>query len=436
MPGAAISRKAKVPEDMSRRHAILHIGVMKTGSKAIQSWMTDNRALLGRHGVHVPESLGSNHSILGNLAVHLGDAEDAADGTRLERLRTELEHLPTSIHTVLFSGETMSRSLRGADRIAKLKDVLDRYFASYRVLIYLRRQDQQALSQYSSDMRRGIIEAELFSKTPLDYDQILAGWTEVFGRAAITPRLYETESLVDGDVVADFVAALDLPRSAEAGTGGKDAAKRPNAALSPPAIQLLRDLSALGKDRGLYAEDFAKASGRKELVGILDRHFSGRSALPSRAEAMAFHDRCRDSNERVRAAWFPDRATLFQEDFSRYPEVADLPPSADAVLPVALVTILELMAAMPARERQRTDKVWVTRRAEKRSARAGAPAAKAEEAGRSKAGKAKAGRGKKRAAPTEGAAATAEGPRRKEKSPDRQQRRRERRDAAGRSDTR
>lgn len=354
---------------MSGRRAILHIGVMKTGSKAIQSWIGGNRAFLGRKGMHVPESLGSNHSILGNLAVHLGDAEDVDDANRLMKLRTELDQLPASISTVLFSGETMSRTLRDAERVTKLKTVLDRYFSSYQIVVYLRRQDEQALSQYSSDMRRGLVRAELFSKTPQDYDTMLSAWAEVFGRDAIMPRLYEAQSLVKGDVVADFLAAIGL---ADAEVG--EAPERPNSALTPPALQLLRELSTLGKQRGLFSDEFANAGGRKTLVQILDRHFSGRSARPARADAIAFFEHCRAANERVRAAWFPDRPTLFSEDFSRYPEVAEAPPDADAMLPVALTTILEFMATMPTRDRERTDKVWVKKRNAKRSAAGSATA--------------------------------------------------------------
>lgn len=62
---------------------------------------------------------------------------------------------------------------------------------------------------------------------------------------------------------------------------------------------------------------------RGPLAARLAALLPGRGARPARQEARAFYDRFAVANEAVRARHFPAAPSLFDEDFSDYPEVAD-----------------------------------------------------------------------------------------------------------------
>ena len=62
---------------------------------------------------------------------------------------------------------------------------------------------------------------------------------------------------------------------------------------------------------------------RGPLASRLASLLPGAGAKPARAEAEAFYDMFRASNDAVRQRHFPDRQQLFDEDFSGYPETSD-----------------------------------------------------------------------------------------------------------------
>jgi hypothetical protein len=258
------------------------------------------------------------------------------------RFADEMAALPAAAHTLVLTSEYFGNSLTRPDRVAPLKALLDRHVAAYRVVVYLRRQDEHAVSSFSTAMRAG--EARRtgpLSSRPKDYEALLEAWSAVFGPAAIRPRIFDRDALRGRDVVLDFLetAGIPLPTGATAPSAAR------NTSIRPEAQAFLAHLAAHARSMGLVEDDFRAIPNRARLIAALDHRFAGPGLLPARAEAMAFYDRCRASNERVRAAWFPDRATLFPEDFSRYPEAATPPPTLQAMFEVALSTVLDLMTA-------------------------------------------------------------------------------------------
>lgn len=324
--------------ETTRRHAILHIGVQKTGSTSIQGWLHENAAALAAQGVHVPVSLGRR---VHNRLLDLARRPDRADPALLDALRAELAALPAARHTLLFTSENLAAKLPDHAAVARLRALLDPFCNRYTVIVYLRRQDEFAVSVRSTEARRGDIDPEVFfGRVPFDYAALLDRWAAVFGRDAIHPRLFVRDLMPGGDVVADFLSAAGLSVPA-----GPVVPSQENPSLVPAAQMLLARLAGAARSRG-YASLLDLPEHRR-LAARLDSRHAGPGPLPARAEAAAYLDACQGSNEAVRAGWFPDRNRLFNEGVERYPDQATPRPDAAEELAVAVDLLVTLLGSDP-----------------------------------------------------------------------------------------
>jgi uncharacterized small protein (DUF1192 family) len=312
------------------RRAILHIGTEKTGTTTLQHFLATNRAALAARGWVYPRFCGEkNHTGLAAYAlddarrdpiaepfgVHCAEDVEPFRARMRAAAAAELDGAPGAI----FCSEHCHSRLTDASEVARLRDFLGGFFDEVRVCVYLRRQDQVALSLYSTRLKSGA-ESDRLLPTPdpedryYNYARVLALWEEGFGAGNLHVRLFDRRALVGGDVVTDF---LDLWGLGPA--GDYVAVSDRNASIRPAAQEFLRHVNRhLAPIGGRPIE-----AVRGPLVARIEAAFEGPGARPSRAEAEAFYAAFRASNEAVRAARFPDRDRLFDEDFSAYPEEAD-----------------------------------------------------------------------------------------------------------------
>ena len=316
--------------------AILHIGGEKTGSTSIQ-WLLDaNRAALATAGFGVAQGLGGANHVA--LAAHAGREEMVADlvaaldepegqaGLRAglpARLAAMLAAQPAGTHTVLFSNEHCQSRLRTTKEIARLRDLLAPHFAEVVVLVYLRRQDEVVVSLRRTSLQsHGYLPGRWFPwdydvLTMLDHHLLLQRWGEVFGPAALRPRLYRAAGAAQLQDYLDAIGApplvLRLP-------------PRLNRSLGPAAEAWLAQLG----ERAPWPP-----AGLAALLKALETEFPGPGMLPARAEAARFLTRFSASNQAVRDAWFPGLPSLFDPDLSAYPEQATPAPSGPEIGAVA-----------------------------------------------------------------------------------------------------
>lgn len=317
--------------------AVLHIGPPKTGTTSIQNFLAASRAELRDRGFHFATAPGEiNHLALaaygagsgftGSVVRRAGGGggDGASMGPRLAKaIGTEITSLPEYVHTVIYSSEQLGSLLTEPADVARLRQLLNPWFQEFQVILYLRRQDEMAVSKYSTALRAGgEIDPSILpppGREALTYrlSDIVDLWAGTFGEAALRPRLLERQALIGGDVVTDFLAAI--------GIEGLQVEARPpasNPALSAEAQEMVRRFNILAEMRG-YAD-------RPRLAPHLRApRFQGKPRLPTRAEAEEFFARFDAGNERLRARYFPGRDRLFSADFSRYPEAHD----ATAVIP-------------------------------------------------------------------------------------------------------
>ncbi len=356
---------------MNRPDLILHIGQSKTGTSSIQRVLGARRDQLASLGVCYPRSPGwANHGLLPASLVplerlgHFNPAlwEGMGPAARLARFRTEfaaeMATLPEGTRLVVISAEQCSGLLAGEAEVARLRDALAPHVDAIRVVVYLRRQDSHFASSYTQALRVAQISPPALPRSgpdvlrQYDYAALLDLWARVFGDAAIEPRIFEPESLLNGDAVDDFLAAGGIGLAVPA----DDPDRQSNVSLSPDGIDLVR---AIGEWlRTCEPGGLSPASPLwRRFVNAANETLPGRGWRPSAAEAEAFLARFEGVNEAVRRRWFPGRERLFAGPVpdaaaAFRPPAAPPPVDAAAALKAACALILRETKEALAREAQ------------------------------------------------------------------------------------
>lgn len=198
----------------------LHVGPDKTGSTAIQYALDGNRELLEQHSYLYAEdryhpllaSFFSNDPYRINLNNLLRDKLDI--GKIRERDQAYIERLAAQIE--LSSAKYMILSYEGftgleEDELARLKSFLNQYADKLELIYYIRPPFSYAISAMSQRIRYGM--PSWFIHPPVtEHRHRLEKLINVFGKASINTRSFSKRRMIDGDVVADFLIQVGLPR--------------------------------------------------------------------------------------------------------------------------------------------------------------------------------------------------------------------------------
>ena len=234
--------------------ATIHIGLPKTGTTSIQRFLALNAENLMRSGFHYPNFLaGQNHMELAAYAVGRGNVH-LASIAGIRDLDHWLEWRVSFRETFLretsmggrwiFSSEHISERLKTESRVRDLRILLDKAFDQVDIIMYLRRQDELALSFYSTWVRDGIskpfrVDEVLESPGRFDFTQTIVRWKAEFSDDAIAIRLYPRQDS-GTDLIEDFAATLGLPD-----ISNWVRPKRLNTSLSAPELEFLRRFNKL-----------------------------------------------------------------------------------------------------------------------------------------------------------------------------------------------
>lgn len=310
---------------------ILHIGTEKTGSTSIQRALANCRDDLRDKGILYPRLFGSENHMEVAVAAMGPRPHDPLQLHELTRRGMDLptyqarlqEQLAQEIResgakTLLISNEHCHGRLDTPMAVQNLAKLLGAPFGRVKVIVYMRRQDRMAVSMHSTRLREGDLGQILpHFKTPPHYYSmysIMSLYADLFGDAAIIPRLYERERLIGGDVVPDFFA-----------TAGFD--------IEPPAVpqanrslsrQQARFLTMFNAQFPLIVDGKLNPD-RGPVMAAIHHVLPGPQAKPSRAAAEAFQEQFDEVNRRARDRFMPDldRPSLFDTDFEDYPETGD-----------------------------------------------------------------------------------------------------------------
>jgi hypothetical protein len=302
---------------------ILHIGLYKTGTTAVQRFFTRNRSALTERGVLYPESFtkfDAHHPLPWALGVGHRDKVPSVRPDEVVRAILQ-EAASAGADTVVLSSEEFI-NLEAAERLQKLKKLFDGH--AIEIIIYLRRQDSLLLSSYGQHVRMYSIR---FSGTISDfllkhsnflikynYWGMLQRWATVFGSDAMRIKLYDQARFPEGNIVQDFADTLGF------GLDGCDVRKVSgiNRNLSDLGLEVLRRLNAMPLDE----------ESHHRLIRLLDEsplQGQGDYQLLSRRNRQELMRQFANSNGRVARHWLGrDDGVLFED--REQPDGADDSP--------------------------------------------------------------------------------------------------------------
>jgi hypothetical protein len=307
--------------------AVCHIGLPKTGTTTIQSFLQDNAAALDRQGVIYrrfqprqpiqSEYLLAAFKALGRTFKQPGRQQRLGVASRQELVETvtgfeswiDRQLAGTKAQTWLISCEILVTDLRQPAGVRALHDWLSARFSEVTYVVYLRRQDLWVASFYAQFLRFGetaTIEEFAARRPAFDYMQLVELWSSVAGSDRVKVRLLEADALKDGDLLADFCETVGLRPE------GLTQPRRLNESFSRRGAEFVRRANLvaarLARPHGLVDRGIRNLA--RQLASLLLRH-----GVPLRLP-----DRLRDqllaefapSNEKLRQLLFPDRHSLFR----------------------------------------------------------------------------------------------------------------------------
>ncbi|WP_370204609.1 hypothetical protein [Pararhodobacter marinus] len=306
--------------------AVIHIGTQKTGTTTIQSFLALNRPALSSQGLRFEPFTPRNPAQMelgltaiirsggeleaANKLYAMGVKGRASQEAYVDRFEAMLSKGVQTWpeHTYLASSEQIHAWCHTLDRMQALHDTLNRHFDSVRYIVYYRPQDEFMLSTYSEAIKRGefqTLDQHIDTMLPkMNFFRRARMWASVVGQENLTVRLFDRGVMKNGDLLDDFCAVAGIDR------GPLEDPPYLNQSLSAEEVDLSIRI-------GKWTPSRLKSGGPNPLfhaVMALKRRGlkqPGSKLVLSDAQ----HERIRaahaESNERLRAQFFPDRERLF-----------------------------------------------------------------------------------------------------------------------------
>ncbi|MDF2096146.1 hypothetical protein P2G67_09180 [Fodinicurvata sp. CAU 1616] len=323
----------------------MHIGTEKTGTTALQRTLFKNKNAMLDNGwlyYHDANLFNAREVAAACVGDNNADAYLRRNGIRtlkdrlffrqrvISHLEKQLFHAPSHIHTIVVSSEHFHSRLVNQESIAQLKTFFGQYANSFFVVVYLRRQVDLATSMYSTRLKSGAheqfhpyVEKLLAEKNHYcNYDIFLKKWETLFDRDCMRVRIFDRVELIKSNIVNDFFSVCGY-------TGTWKPTKiNFNESLTPLGQLLLRQANI----KHLALREHADAESWKHMRKMIVAHFSGKGRQLPAAKANALQSRFIQSNEAVRARWFPDRKELFSSHF--LDNESEITPEQDQVVDI------------------------------------------------------------------------------------------------------
>lgn len=304
--------------------ALLHIGVEKTGSTAIQEALRFTSADLRTQGFHYLSAEMPQYQW--GLPIYAAPRARVTDLLAVLNLQTdqEIEEYRTGFmynlmkkvkschgHTFIFSEEHCHSRFFSRESVQSAYDFLAVLFDKIDIFLYLRRQDRLASSYYSNQLLGGeCVSGPLFDPQEpyFDYKALLNRWSDVFGRKSINVAIYDEIRKNGRSIVEHFANWSGVPLSQ------RPTERRPNQSISNDARSVLIQINSRYSGEEVIAREARSFVERASSAICCDAY------RPCRDAARNFYDTFKDSNKWIQENYFPNLVQLFDECFDEYPD--------------------------------------------------------------------------------------------------------------------
>lgn len=324
----------------SKPSLYLHIGVHRTGTTSIQSYLEASQEQLLEGGVLVP--FGQGRPFQHSKGIRTREVSASAVG---KEILADLQSRGVEINSVIFSEEDICQTETPA-LFAGLADHFD-----VKVVIFLRRQDQWLESWFQQNIKgqwnpdlANISFGDFYQLAAenkffwIDYHSLAANWAGVFGRENLLLRVMERSRMPNGPV-HEFMAAMGCENMYD-----EKLDVHKNSSFSPRVSELVRNLS-LEKYKELKVKRLILKASNRVSRSMADKGVSILSP-EQRQEILQWYAQ---SNQLVAREYF-GREQLFDNDISKpfipWPEIKS---SESAALIEEVVEPLILALAKDAR---------------------------------------------------------------------------------------
>lgn len=210
-------------KDSRDKTLILHIGMHKTGTTGIQTYMRNHETELASLGINYLAGIHNNHgtsfiSLFGdkpphkyfvNVAHGINTPKKATAHNSELKKRIVCELRNNVCPTVVISGEGLS--MLSSTSVQDVHEFISPYFDKIKVICYVR----DPIGFYHSMSRQYILGGrtkQALSKNPPKpgYRHRIEKFVEIFGANNVTVKKYDNASLTGGDAVIDFLTFIGM----------------------------------------------------------------------------------------------------------------------------------------------------------------------------------------------------------------------------------
>ena len=298
----------------------VHIGTEKTGTTSIQDFFDLNRQTLHGLGIAYLRSIGhTNNRKLATCCIGLDRKDDAISALGIEEpekrkqwqsriikeLRSEVSNLSSNIQTIVISSEHFHSRLVSIQEVEFLHQILKTIADEIKIVVYLRPQVEMAISLYSTALKVGQYNSNILPKVNpeqsiyYNYQKLLWLWSKVFKPENLIVRLFESQSMFNGNVIEDLLTNVlavnyqyrDLVH-----------VHKKNESITPVGQKILNSINKHFVD---------KKDIRVKLRKYIEVNYAGKGLYPPKDNYLAFQSKFQNSNSQVAQMWFK-KDTLFE----------------------------------------------------------------------------------------------------------------------------
>lgn len=219
------------PKTKKLPFVILHIGTEKTGTTTLQEFVDKNRQEFANQKLGTIKGFGGANNrdfvvyfqkSLDDWAKHKMISSEEEKSQYFSDFQSRFEKeigIRQEVNSgggVLITSEHFSSRLRKWEELNSIRQFLERYFESIKIICYFRPQEEMAISLHSTGLKGqgyGSLENRLKQVVPENYyynfNEIAKMWASVFGKENLHLRIFERKRLVNQDIRHDFLAALE-----------------------------------------------------------------------------------------------------------------------------------------------------------------------------------------------------------------------------------